>query len=52
MLADPATLKRLADIGQQIPPREQQTAAALTTYQKDEIAKWWPVIKAANISMD
>jgi len=48
-LADPATLARLADIGQQIPPREQQTAAALTTYQKDEIAKWWPVIKAANI---
>jgi tripartite-type tricarboxylate transporter receptor subunit TctC len=48
-LADPATLRRLADIGQQIPPREQQTAAALTTYQNEEIVKWWPVIKAANI---
>jgi tripartite-type tricarboxylate transporter receptor subunit TctC len=48
-LANPATVKRLADIGQQIPSADQQTGAALTSYQKDEIAKWWPVIKAANI---
>ena len=48
-LADSVVLKRLADIGQQIPPLEQQTAKALASYQKEEIAKWWPVIKAANV---
>jgi tripartite-type tricarboxylate transporter receptor subunit TctC len=48
-LANPVTVKRLGDIGQQIPSPDQQTGAALGSYQKDEIAKWWPVIKAANI---
>lgn len=48
-LADPATSKRLADIGQQIPPRGQQTPSALASYQEDEIKKWWPLIKEANI---
>lgn len=48
-LADASTVKRLSDIGQQLPTREQQTPQALTTYQKEEIAKWWPVISAANI---
>jgi tripartite-type tricarboxylate transporter receptor subunit TctC len=48
-LANPVTVKRLGDIGQQIPSPDQQTGAALSSYQKDEIAKWWPVIKAANI---
>jgi len=48
-LADPMVRSRLADIGQQIPPREQQTPEALAAYQKAEIEKWWPIIKAANI---
>jgi tripartite-type tricarboxylate transporter receptor subunit TctC len=48
-LADQAILKRLEDIGQQIPPPAQRTPEALAAYQKDEIAKWWPVIKAADI---
>jgi hypothetical protein len=30
-------------------PREQQTPEALDAYQKAEIGKWWPIIKAANI---
>ena len=30
-----------------LPPREQQTPEALGAYQKAEIAKWWPIIKAA-----
>jgi tripartite-type tricarboxylate transporter receptor subunit TctC len=46
---DPAIRQRLADIGQEIFPREQQTPEALAALQKAEIEKWWPIIKAANI---
>lgn len=48
-LADPATQKRIADQGLDIPPREQRTPQALAAYQKAEIEKWWPIVKAANI---
>jgi tripartite-type tricarboxylate transporter receptor subunit TctC len=48
-LADPGARQKLADIGFEIPPPEQQTPAALGAFQKAEIEKWWPVIKAANI---
>jgi hypothetical protein len=42
--------KRLTEeLGQDIPPREQQTPEALHAYQKAEIEKWWPLIKSANI---
>jgi tripartite-type tricarboxylate transporter receptor subunit TctC len=51
-LADPALRKRLADLGQEIPPREQQTPEGLGAYHKAEIEKWWPVIKAAGIKAD
>ena len=30
-------------------PREQQTPEGLAAFQKAEIEKWWPIIKAANI---
>ena len=46
-LADPAVRQRLAGLGQEIPPREQQTAEALAAHHKAEIEKWWPLIKAA-----
>jgi tripartite-type tricarboxylate transporter receptor subunit TctC len=48
-LADATVRSRLADIGQEIPPREQQTPEALAAFTKAEIEKWWPIIKAANI---
>jgi tripartite-type tricarboxylate transporter receptor subunit TctC len=48
-LADPATRARLAQIGQGIVPREQQTPEALGAYHKAEIEKWWPIIRAAGI---
>jgi tripartite-type tricarboxylate transporter receptor subunit TctC len=48
-LADPNVRARLATMHQDIPPREQQTPAGLAAYQKSEIEKWWPIIKAAGI---
>jgi tripartite-type tricarboxylate transporter receptor subunit TctC len=51
-LADPATRGRLALIGQEIVPREQQTPEALGAHHKDEIAKWWPIIKAAGVKAE
>jgi tripartite-type tricarboxylate transporter receptor subunit TctC len=51
-LTDPAVSKRLSDMGQEIPPREQLTPAALGAFHKAEIDKWWPVIKAANIKAE
>jgi tripartite-type tricarboxylate transporter receptor subunit TctC len=48
-LADPLVRQRLADLGQEVFPRERQTPEALAALQKAEIEKWWPIIKAANI---
>jgi tripartite-type tricarboxylate transporter receptor subunit TctC len=48
-VSDPLVRQRLADIGQDVFPREQQMPDALAALQKAEIEKWWPVIKAANI---
>jgi tripartite-type tricarboxylate transporter receptor subunit TctC len=48
-LADHAIRKKLVELSQEIFPREQQTPDALATFQKAEIEKWWPIIKAAGI---
>jgi tripartite-type tricarboxylate transporter receptor subunit TctC len=48
-LADPAVQKRLTELGLEIAPRDRQTPEALAGLQRAEIAKWWPIIKAANI---
>ncbi|HEY4922452.1 MAG TPA: tripartite tricarboxylate transporter substrate-binding protein [Xanthobacteraceae bacterium] len=48
-LADADVRKRLAEIGQEIPPRAQQTPQALAALQLAEIAKWWPIIRAAHV---
>ena len=45
----PEVRARLADLGVETPPLDQQTPKALAALQKAEIEKWWPVIKAAGI---
>jgi len=51
-MADPAVQKRLADLGQEIPPREAQTPEGLHKHHVAEIEKWWPIIKAAGIKAE
>jgi tripartite-type tricarboxylate transporter receptor subunit TctC len=51
-LADPAVRKRLEDLGQEIPPRDQQSPEALGAHHKAEIDKWWPLIKTAGIKAE
>jgi tripartite-type tricarboxylate transporter receptor subunit TctC len=48
-LAEEETRKRLLDLAQDIYPPEQRTPEALHAFQKAEIEKWWPIIKAAGI---
>jgi tripartite-type tricarboxylate transporter receptor subunit TctC len=50
--ADPATIKRVTELGQEIPARESIAPQALAAYHKAEINKWWPLIKGANIKVE
>jgi tripartite-type tricarboxylate transporter receptor subunit TctC len=51
-LADSTVRPRLADLGFETFPRDQQTPEALAAYQAAEIDKWWPIIKAAGIKAE
>ena len=51
-LADPAMPSRLAKIGYEIFPREQQTPEALRALQKAQIDKWWPLVKEFGIKAE
>jgi tripartite-type tricarboxylate transporter receptor subunit TctC len=51
-LNDSSVRKQLENLGLQMPPQDQLTPEALGTWQKAEIAKWWPMIKAANVKVD
>jgi tripartite-type tricarboxylate transporter receptor subunit TctC len=48
-LGDPTVRQRLAGLGLEIPRYEEQTPEALGAFQKAEIDRWWPIIKAASI---
>jgi tripartite-type tricarboxylate transporter receptor subunit TctC len=49
-LNDATVRKRFVELGQVIPPPQQLTPDALGAYQRSEIEKWWPIIKAAGIA--
>ena len=51
-LNDPTVRQQLENLGLQMPPQDQLSSAALGAWQKAEIAKWWPMIKAANVKVD
>jgi len=51
-LNDPGAKKQLENLGLQMPPKDKQTPQALGDWQKSEIARWWPIIKAANVKVD
>lgn len=51
-LADAAFIRRIAELGQDIPSPQQQTPQALGARHRADIEKWWPLVKAANIKAD
>ena len=51
-LAAPAVESRIAAHGEEIFPHDQLTPASLAALHKSELAKWWPLIKAANITAE
>jgi tripartite-type tricarboxylate transporter receptor subunit TctC len=51
-LADPGVRQRLAELGQEVWPREQQTPEALAAFHKAETEKWWPMIRASNLKAE
>jgi tripartite-type tricarboxylate transporter receptor subunit TctC len=51
-LNDPAVRKQLDNLGLQIPAGDRLTPEVLGAWQKVEIAKWWPMIKAADVKVE
>jgi tripartite-type tricarboxylate transporter receptor subunit TctC len=48
-LADSAAQSQFIQVGLNIFPRERQTAEALSAMQRNDAAKWWPLIKEFGI---
>jgi tripartite-type tricarboxylate transporter receptor subunit TctC len=49
---DPAVRAKFENLGLVMPPKDQLTPEALGAFQKSEIAKWWPMLKAANVKVE
>jgi tripartite-type tricarboxylate transporter receptor subunit TctC len=49
ILASPAVRQRFAELGIQITPLDQQSPEALRAFQKAEMDRWWPIIKASGL---
>ncbi len=48
-LDDPGVKARLADLGGSIPAKNERTPAKFDGFVKAEIARWSPILKAANV---
>jgi tripartite-type tricarboxylate transporter receptor subunit TctC len=51
-LNDPVARKQLENLGLQMPPPDKLSPEALGGWQKAEIEKWWPMIRAANVKVE
>jgi tripartite-type tricarboxylate transporter receptor subunit TctC len=51
-LGDPGTREKPAALGQEIPAADQLTPQTLGAFQKAEIDKWWPIVRAAGIKAE
>jgi tripartite-type tricarboxylate transporter receptor subunit TctC len=51
-MKDPAVKKQMENLGLEMPPQDKLAPDALGAWQKAEIAKWWPIIKAADVKVD
>ena len=47
-LDDPGVQSRLADLGGSLPRKDERTPAKFANFVKSEIARWSPILKAAN----
>jgi len=51
-MADSVVHQRIADLGMDLPPREQQMPATFGAHHKAEVEKWFPIVKAAGIKAE
>jgi tripartite-type tricarboxylate transporter receptor subunit TctC len=51
-LDDPSVRDRLAPLGLEGPPAGERSPEALRALQDSEIAKWWPIIRAAHVTAE
>jgi tripartite-type tricarboxylate transporter receptor subunit TctC len=49
---DPMVRGKFEQLGLEMPAKDQLSPEALGAWQKSEIAKWWPMLKAADVKMD
>jgi tripartite-type tricarboxylate transporter receptor subunit TctC len=49
-LDDPTVKKRLNDLGGSVPPKAERTPAKFEGYVKEEIVRWSPILKSAQVS--
>lgn len=52
VLDDPAVKAKFTELGLDVATKQQQTPEGLAAFQKAEIDKWWPIIKASGIKPD
>jgi tripartite-type tricarboxylate transporter receptor subunit TctC len=51
-MSDPAVRRKFEDLGLQMPAADKLAPEVLGEWQKAEIAKWWPMIRAADVKVE